>query len=500
MSFFGGNKNKGNKTQNKGKVNLSGNNQSSSKTAKAKPKKVTFNQLPKKQQQQKGKQTLMDQRKKFKKPPVRPASVPKNATPNQIRAGYRNAYASNPVYRTANQYDSSTYYQRRNDRFGNWNTSPPVYVTNSPSSFGMWDAMAMYWMMDALTPDQSASFAYNQQNNADFQMAMAEMEKQAENNAELQSKLAAMESKMNGMTGTPNPSYVPPGVDGDLLMSAEAVSSSRPDFRMCVGGETGTYYRVAALMSSSMSKANIIPVVTRGSGEALAMVKEEVCDGAMVQADAYWNFIDNNKAKELPFEVVMTPYMEKTHLVCHADSSIEDLADLADDEFSVWFPNGSGAAETWANLIAEDTNFENTKTVLNQSGVKINSYEEAMLKAKNDPKSCFLYVGAEGSGKFTRTVEGSAKQAGFVLVDMKDHGIMDTEDPAGRPVYTAERIEDTTYPNLLRNEFWDYVHSYGVKTDVIVSHSWKDINDKIYPTFVNELMAVQPEITALVRQ
>jgi TRAP-type uncharacterized transport system substrate-binding protein len=482
-------------------VNLSGGNNQSGKTAKAKPKKVAFNQLPKQQQQRKGKQLLKQQRDKFKKPPVRPAGLKKDARPNEIRSTYRKTYGKNPVYQNAGRYDSSTYHQRRNDQFGGWNSSPPPYVINSPPSFGMWDAMAMYWMMDALTPDQSAQFAYNQQNNADFQMAMAEMEKQAQNNAELQAKMSAMEAKMNGMTGTPDPSFVPEGIDGDLLLSAEAVSSTRPDFRMCVAGETGTYFRVSALMSSSISKVNIVPVITRGSGEALAMIEEKICDGAIVQGDAYWNYIDKHGAKDLPFEIVMTPYIEKTHLVCHKDGPIDDMADLDDDKFSVWFPKGSGAAETWENIVAEDNDFAPVKTVLNTASYSVDSYEEALLKARQDKNSCFLYVGAAGSGKFMQIVEGSAKQNGMVLVDMKDHGILDTTDPSGeRKVYTAERIEDTTYPNLLSNEFWDYVDVYGVKADVIVSNAWKSANSKLYPTLATEMMAVQPDISRLVSQ
>lgn len=502
-----GNKSKSGKSntgQNKGKVNLSSNKDNSSKTKKLGTKrKVSFGALPQNKQNRVGKQILKAQREKHKAPPVLPKDVKANIPPKQRRDAYRNIYRNNAVYNSADRYDSSTYYNRREHQYGRWNTNPPSYVTQSPASFGMWDAMAMYWMIDMMTPDQSASFAYNQQNNDDFQNAMNEMEKQGQSNAELQAKLSAMEAKMNGMTGTPDPSFVPKGIDGDLLLSAEALDSARPDFRMCVGGETGTYFRTAAIMSSGISKVNIIPVTSAGSGQCLQMIQDGKVDGAFIQADAYWNLVDKQGKMNLPFEVVMEPYHEDTHLVCHEDGP-SDLTDLVSDKYSVWFPSGSGAAETWTNLIAENENFASINTVLNTTGVVIPSYETAMLKAKGDPNACFLYVGVRGSGKFTNTVEVNARNTGSVLIDLDDEEILDTVDPVGRSVYKSTEIPATVYPNLIRNEgtmgFGKYVNAFSVGTDIIVANNWKDKHSKLYPTLVIEMMATQPDIDILIRK
>lgn len=488
-----------------GKVNTGKGTAGSSKTAKVatKTKKVSFSQLPKKQQQRQGKAVLKEQRQKFKKPPVMPKGVSTKSTPNQRRSAYRDTYKSNPVYNRSRNYDSSTYFDRRNNQYGGWNSSPPPYVLNSSPSFGMWDAMAMYWMIDMMTPDQSAKFAYNQQNNPDWQAAKAEMDKQGQTNAELQAKLSAMEAKVNGMTGTPDPNYTPPGIDGDLLLSAEAVDSARPDFKLCVGEETGTYFLTAALMSSGISKVNVVPVTTHGSGHALESVVNKTCDGAFVQADAYWNYIDKNPSKDLPFEVVMNPYKETAHLVCNAKGP-KDLSDLDSDDYAVWFPNGSGASETWKNIVEENQDYVPVRTVLNHTDVNIDSYAGAMLKAKKDKDACFLYVGVQGSGKFTRMIEASAKNNDMVLIDLDDTEVLDTKDPAYRKVYTRSEIDESVYPNLIRNEgtfgFGAYINTYMVGTDIIIGDAWKDKHPKLYPTLVTEMMSIQPEIDTLVSQ
>jgi TRAP-type uncharacterized transport system substrate-binding protein len=500
MSFFGGNK-----KSKSGTVTTSGKGGGSSKTKTltTKQKKATFAALPKQKQQRMGKQVIKAQRTKFKKPAVMPGRVSATTPPSKRRNVYRNTYKSNPVYNRAGRYDSSTYYQRRNDRYGKWNNNPPIYVTNSSPSFGMWDAMALYWMVDMMTPDQSAAFAYNQQNNADWQQAQEQMREQARTNGELQAKLDAMDAQMKTISGDPDPNFIPSGVDADLMLSSEAVDSTRPDFKMCVGDETGTYFRAAALMSSSISKVNIVPEQTRGSGEALAHVSKDICDGAFVQADAYWNYRERNNGALLPFEVVMNPFKETVHLVCHDDGPTE-LSDLTSDKYSIWFPNGSGAAETWDNFVGENSDFESVNTIWNNKDVRINSYQEAMLKAEQDQNACFMYVGAKGSGKFLHSVEASAKKTGMVLIGLDDNEILDSKDPSSRTIYTSTEIGENTYPLLMRNESaWfseGSIDSFTVESDIIITDKWKRANPNLYSSLVTEMRSVQPDLDTMLRQ
>ena len=57
--------------------------------------------------------------------------------------------AGNPVYQKAQTYskfDYGNYYTRRDNYYGNTGWSPPAYVYKSSPSFGVWDAL-MWWMI-----------------------------------------------------------------------------------------------------------------------------------------------------------------------------------------------------------------------------------------------------------------------------------------------------------------------------------------------------------------
>lgn len=80
---------------------------------------------------------------KFKKP-IKPASVKPAAT---------KTYAKTGVYKKAPKYGRYDYNRNKTQRTSyykgrNWST--PGYAYNSSPSFGMWDAMFMWWMLDSM--------------------------------------------------------------------------------------------------------------------------------------------------------------------------------------------------------------------------------------------------------------------------------------------------------------------------------------------------------------
>jgi len=434
------------------------------------------------------KSALSKQRNRFKKSP---------AITNKTTANIRKTYAGNKTYTRAASYDRSTYYTRRNQYYGGYNT--PSYVYGSSSSFGMWDTIFLYSMLSSMSHNNHASsFAYNHQNDADYRAWRREADRLAQDNAELRTQLAQMDAGAGKMKGKINPDFIPDGIDADIAMSQEVLASQKPTLRVCVGGNTGTYFRVTTgVLMPGINTVNIVPVLTAGSGEILEKVSNGACDAGFVQADSYWNFVESKKTDVLPFERVSSPYKEAVHLICNSDgpTSISDLSAAN----KVWFPAKSGAAETWTNFVGEDSGFGSIKTILNDSSMKVSSYEEAIMKASSDKKSCAMYVGAPGASKLVNNIDKGAKASNLVLVDINDRDLDDTTDPSGKMVYQSSEINVGRYKNLNRKGgCYGYckgdIDSLFLNADFIVATKWKSANKETYPKLALDLLAAQSDI------
>lgn len=155
---------------------------------------------------------------KFKATPVAVASAP------QQKAAITNKIASSGV-------SQKTYFSRRNDYYRERNNyQPPTYVYNSPSSFGMWDTVFLYMMLDNINDRNTANTYYHHQDDPGIKAWRAEAERQAATNAELKTKLAALDAKTSESVAAglkKDDSYIPVDKDGNpapVLAEAAVVS------------------------------------------------------------------------------------------------------------------------------------------------------------------------------------------------------------------------------------------------------------------------------------
>jgi hypothetical protein len=309
-----------------------------------------------------------------------------------------------------------------------------------------------------------------------------------------------MDAKSQTLSGTPNPDYIPEGVDADIAMSQEVLASQKPTLRVCVASKNGTYFRVTAgVLMQGVNSVNIVPVTTQGTGEILENIATGKCDAGFAQGDGYWNYVEDKQTTNLPFERVASPYKEAVHLICHEDGP-DSITELT-SENKVWFPSKSGAAETWRNFIGEDEDYNDVRTVLNTPTMQVDSYEEAITKVSNDENSCAMYVGAPGASKFVRSIDSGAKVSKLVLRDVDDSSLDNTTDPSGHDVYTFKDIEN--YDNLNREGgCYGYcsgdVETLFVNADFLVANKWKAANKDTYSSFAVDLMGMQPEILTAV--
>ena len=446
---------------------------------------------------------------KFAKQPTVPGLKSTGGTkPSRVATNraYRDTYRQNPVYQRANTYDSSTYYDRRNRYLGSY--EPPTYIYAGTSSFGMWDAVALYGVMNLMSGNNNhaAQIAYNQQNNPDYQAWRREAENLAKDNAELRTQLASLDAATAKIAATgvaPDPSKMADGVDSDLFLANAVRESALPELKVCTGSTSGAYYLITTgVMAPSAELVNIVPVTTAGTGQALDYISQGKCDAAWVQANGYWNYIEKNETTDLPFTRSFAPYREYVHLMCHEDGP-DEISDLG-SKHKIWFPAGSGAAVTMQDWIGEDSSYGEIQTVLNTPSMKVTSNEEALSKVYQDPtkNSCMMYVAAPGATEFMRNANAIAKAKKIVLIEIDDWDFNDLEDPSGADVYDFVDLEEKWYGNLTRQAGWvggGNVQTLDVAADFIISTKWQKEHSKIFATVDVKLTALEERIQAVLK-
>jgi len=238
----------------------------------------------------------------------------------------------------------STYFTRRNQYYGDYN--PPVYVYDASPSYGLWDTIFLYSLLSSMNNNSNAAqFAYHHQNDPDYVAWRKDAEKLALENAELKAQLAKLDEQTRKMSGTPDPNFIPSGIDADIAMSQEVLNTLKPTMRVCVASVNGTYFRVlAGVIIPGTNTVNIIPVTTSGSGEILSNIEKGKCDAGFVQGDSYWNYVEEHNTVNLPFERVSSLYKEATHLICHEDGP-ESIGELTSSN-TIWFPSMSGSGRS----------------------------------------------------------------------------------------------------------------------------------------------------------
>jgi len=163
-----------------------------------------------------------DYKGKFAKPenPVNPSSLGTVPAPQPTRTWDN--------YRDYRDYRDN-YYSGRG-----WN--PPGYAYRSFPSFGLWDAMFLWFM---LRQASGPSFMYNHQSDPGVQAFRQEADKLAASNADLKKQLTDLDAKVDQMkkNGVPvDPKQLPEGVDPAVALAAEKVVKENPAVKSSGGG------------------------------------------------------------------------------------------------------------------------------------------------------------------------------------------------------------------------------------------------------------------------
>lgn len=132
------------------------------------------------------------------------------STPYQGWSSYKSSLINRSIYQSTPRTTPVIYTQQRNNFYTTNHYIMPSYGYNSYQRFGVFDSLALWYMMDHIHDSQYRSMYYNQQNNIDMVQWRKEANRLAQTNADLKSKLDEMDKEVDQLKGTPrDEKYIP---------------------------------------------------------------------------------------------------------------------------------------------------------------------------------------------------------------------------------------------------------------------------------------------------
>ena len=410
----------------------------------------------------------------------------------------RDAYTNNPIYsRTKNygEFDYNTHYSRRDDYYRRSGWDPPPYVYNSQSRFGMWDALALWSILDHTSDRDYVALAHNQASDPGYQQWRKEAEKQAETNTELKEKLAKLDAELEKVKDQPrDPDYLPKGVPAEVAISADALKEKAPEkpkLRIATGSEGGNYHFYGNLLKMHATALDVVVNPTAGSMENLRKLIAGEADMAIVQSDVLALLGNEFPGSKLISEQTVL-YNEAVQMVANTDSGIKRVKDLKPGKHTVYIgPEGSGTAKTWEGFVLQDPGYKKIKT-------ENASYEEALAKVAQDPNCVMMFVSGLNNA-YLRAADEIAKKSGKLrLVAVDDWNFNDKRDEHGNRIYEFVDIGRNVYPNLQKARLWgtSSVETVSVQAVAVVRTEWvKQYGSQAMDALAFAIMESSPEIT-----
>ena len=123
-------------------------------------------------------------------------------------------YQGRPTYR-----DSQGRFQSQSNwyRDRGWAPPPPQYYQQGPRSFGVWDGIFLWSLLNNLGRSGSGDWFSNHRDDAGYQQWRQEAERQAQTNTELRQKLDQLDGQLKEKEGQPrDPAFLPPDVPASV--------------------------------------------------------------------------------------------------------------------------------------------------------------------------------------------------------------------------------------------------------------------------------------------
>lgn len=402
------------------------------------------------------KQTVGELRKKSSQDSLQRYQEEKTKFKNPEFAVDKSKYESNPLYQKGKVYsgfDYGNHYSNRDNFYRSQGYQAPGFAFGGSPSFGMFDTLFLFWMLDHLGNKNVAATAYHHQNDPGYQKWRQEADQLAKDNAELKGKLAELDKQVKGMDGTPkDPGYLPPGVPPEVALAATALSSKTPEkpaLRMATGQSGGWYDKYANLFRTKSSGLDVKTIPTSGAFENLKLLADGKADLAIVQSDVL-----AMADKKLPDKKLVTEqstlYPEYIQLITNSKSGIKSISDLNPSKNIIYVgPKGSGSALTWEGLGNQNDKYK-------KMSIQHSDFFSALEAVQKNPDALMLFVGGLNSDFLKKAEEIAKKNGSLALVALDDSHLDDRLDQNGNPIYSFVNIPKDVYPYLQKG--WLFSH------------------------------------------
>jgi TRAP transporter TAXI family solute receptor len=406
-------------------------------------------------------------------------------------------YSSNPIYQKSKNYsgfDYNTHYNQRDSWFRGMGYSPPGFAFGGSPSFGIFNALFLYWMLDHMHDKNVAHSAYNNWDDPGFKKWREEVEKQSKDNAELKSKLQEMEKQVDQFKGQPKqPGTLPPNVPPEVAIAPDVLASKpaeKPLLRFGTGRQGGIYDKFGTLLKNSANNINVEIQTTNGSIDNLKLLAENKLDMAIVQSDVLALM---QPGKKLVSEQASL-YTEYAQLIANRHSGIKSVKDLNPKKHVVFVgPKGSGTALTWQG-IADQSSF------YRKLPVKYGEYTDGLAEVERNQNVVMLFVGGLNSDFLKKAEKDAEKSGNLRLVEFDDRRFASRQDDHGNVIYKFMEIPRSAYPELQRGWFFSgSVETLAVQAVLVLRTDWaKDHGPEAMDELSAAINKAKPEIQQLV--
>ncbi|MDQ1238738.1 MAG: hypothetical protein QG577_923, partial [Thermodesulfobacteriota bacterium] len=367
--------------------------------------------------------------------------------------------------------DPGTHRNRMDDYYRNQGYRPPAHMVGSSPSFGIFNSLFLFWMLDHITNKNVAATAYNHSNDPGFQKWRQEVETLAKDNEELRGKLSEMDRQIKSMEGTPkDPSYLPPGVPVEAALAPTVFgathSGGKPVLRLATGQPGGWYNKFATLFEKQSEGFEVRVIPTSGSLDNMKLLSSGAADMALVQSDVL-ALRDSAPGSAPVVTEQATLFKEYVQLLANRSSGLKSLTDLDPKRHEVYVgPKDSGTAMTWSMLCKVNPSLARIKT-------KHTDYKDALSRVQTNPNSLMLFVGGLNSDFLKQAEEAAAKKDRLRLIPIDDSRFTDILDSHGNRIYQMTTIRADVYPHLQKGWFFGHdVKTLAVQAVLVLRNDW----------------------------
>jgi TRAP transporter TAXI family solute receptor len=411
-------------------------------------------------------------------------------------------YESNPLYQKGKVYsgfDYNTHYGNRDGYYKSQGYQPPPYAYNTAPSFGMFDTLFLFWMLDHLGNKNVAATAHNHSDDPGYKKWREEAENLAKDNSELKSKLNDLDNQVKSMAGTPkDPGYLPKDIPPELALAAGALAAKKPEkptLKMATGQEGGWYYKFGKIFKESASGIDVRLVPSSGSMQNLKMLANGQADMAIVQSDVL-ALMEKKLAGKSVISEQTTLFLEYAQLIANRDGGVKSIGDLDPKKHTVYIgPSGSGTALTWEALCEQSPNYRKIPSVNSD-------YLVALKDVEKNPHALMLFVGGLNSDFLKKAEEMAKKSGNLILVALDDNSLVDKKDPNGNPIYAMVKIPSNIYPYLEKG--WIFSHdtkTLAVQAVLVLRTEWaSQFGPTAMDNLTTSLNEARPKIEGLVNR